>query len=714
MVIGIFVEILPKLSQKQRFENIDLAEFLAECYSSARNFSKWIKCGKDKAMSRRKRKTKPEKVPTEIKKTASEIWSYETEIDELSNAEIQTETDQFRDNLANGRVTDTEILPKAYALVLNVCKRLRGQTWEVQGNQELWEYEQRETQVFGGIALYGDNVVEMKNGEGKTLAATMPAYLGALYGKGVHIATANEYLAERDAQWMGPVYSALGLSVGVRLNNVSYQFIGDGRYLEECSKQQAYMCDVTYSTFDQFAFDYLWDNLATSRRDIVQRGQNFIIVDEADYILINRAMIPIMITSNVGNYADNYKSIYTLVRQLEPGVDFNIVSGSPELTNTGTSRIKRLLGIDDLYSVENSGLARDIINALYALYVLRNEIDYIIENSEIALVDKDTGRPNFSMKFGNRLHQFVELLNNLPVSDDCRVLAQIIVQNYFRLYRKKAGMTGTVETGTTEFRDVYGLGSVIIHPWKPIIREDWVDKIYQTKMAKYNAICNEIEYIHEQGRPVLAVGDMESSERLSEMLGGRLLFSLELDLDRKDFWKNLRQEFKNNGFELSPSAKFWIMKADREYLATDYDEEQTYVIRVEAGKINIYSGRTIRHRLLNARTHQEEAEVIKQAGQLGVIVISTAMMGRGTDIKLGIGVKDKGGLHVIGVERNLHRRIDRQLQGRAGRQGDPGSSRFFLSLEDSLMQRFGGARLKRWLERSGMDEETPVEHRWVS
>jgi preprotein translocase subunit SecA len=546
----------------------------------------------------------------------------EPSLQKLSDEELRKKTVEFRERLAAGKPLD-EILPEAFAAVREASVRTTGM-------------RHFDVQLLGGIILHQGKIAEMKTGEGKTLVATLPIYLNALTGQGTHVVTVNDYLAKRDSEWMGPIYRALGLTVGVVQHDMEPQ-----------ERKAAYAADVTYGTNNEFGFDHLRDNMSLSIEDCVQRDLNFAIVDEVDSILIDEARTPLIISGLVDDAVANYFKSNDVARRLTKGVDFTVDEKikNAVLTEHGTKKIEKTLGLEYLYDVANIDLAHQITQAVAAWHLYQKNVDYVVKEGEIIIVDEFTGRLMVGRRYSDGLHQAIEAKEGVEVRQESQTLATITFQNYFRLYSKIAGMTGTAKTEEGEFWKIYKLEVFQVPSNKKNIRTDFPDLVYKNKRAKFRAVVNEIEKWHKQGRPVLAgTISIENSELVSSML----------------------------------------------------------------------QRRGIQHTVLNAKHHEREAEIIAKAGQRGNVTISTNMAGRGTDIVLGEGVADLGGLHVIGTERHESRRIDNQLRGRTGRQGDQGSTRFYVSLEDELMKLFGSARISGVMERLGLDEDTPIEHNMIS
>ncbi|ADQ05324.1 preprotein translocase, SecA subunit [Caldicellulosiruptor owensensis OL] len=576
----------------------------------------------------------------EIKKIlpiVDKIESLAPEYEKLTDAELRQKTDIFKQRLQNGETLD-DILPEAFAAVREAAWRtLKMRHFRVQ--------------LIGGVVLHQGRIAEMKTGEGKTLVATLPAYLNALEGKGVHIVTVNDYLARRDAEWMGPIYNFLGLSVGVIVHGLTHE-----------ERKKAYNCDITYGTNNEFGFDYLRDNMAIYKEELVQRELNYAIIDEVDSILIDEARTPLIISGPAEKSTDLYKRADNFVRRLKPfyynsdddkqmpdttGYDYivNEKRHTVSLTEEGIKKAEKYFGVTNLADPENATLHHHIIQALKAHALMKRDRDYVVKDGQVIIVDEFTGRLMYGRRFSEGLHQAIEAKEGVRIERESKTLATITFQNYFRLYKKLAGMTGTAKTEEQEFREIYKLDVIEIPTHKPMIRIDHPDKVYKTEKAKFDAIVQEIVETHKKGQPVL-VGtiSIEKSEMLSEML-------------------------KKHG---------------------------------------------IKHEVLNAKHHEKEAMIIAKAGQRGAVTIATNMAGRGTDIVLGEGVAELGGLKVIGTERHESRRIDNQLRGRAGRQGDPGESRFYVSLEDDLMRLFGSERIKNLVESLGLPDDQPIEHKLLS
>jgi preprotein translocase subunit SecA len=549
-------------------------------------------------------------------KIADRIEALEPSISALTDAALRDKTEEFKTRLTEGETLD-DLLPEAYAVVREAAKR-------VLGMRHFY------VQLVGGIVLHRGDIAEMKTGEGKTLVATLPAYLNALTGKGVHVVTVNDYLARRDREWMGQVFEFLGMTVGLNENGMTPE-----------EKRAAYQADITFGTNNEFGFDYLRDNMVLYPEQIVQRELHFAIVDEVDSILIDEARTPLIISGQANKATDLYYKADQLVRRLKPGDDYTIdeKTRTVTLTESGVDKAESFLGIDNLYDARNITINHHVQQALKAHVLMKRDRDYVVNEDGVVIVDEFTGRLMHGRRYSDGLHQAIEAKEGLQVQRESMTLATITLQNYFRLYQKLAGMTGTAKTEEEEFRKIYGMSVVQIPTHKPMIRKDLSDVLYRTEDAKFRAVVEEIVRRHAKGQPVL-VGtvSIDKSEKLSRML-------------------------KKRG---------------------------------------------IPHQVLNAKNHAKEAEIIAQAGQRGAVTIATNMAGRGTDIVLGQGVAELGGLHVIGTERHESRRIDNQLRGRSGRQGDPGSSQFFLSLEDDLLRRFAPEWLREWMKNQMVDD-TPIE-----
>ncbi|MBM7642107.1 preprotein translocase subunit SecA [Streptococcus loxodontisalivarius] len=555
-----------------------------------------------------------------LEKIAKKVEAYADEMADLSDAQLQAKTEEFKDRYQFGETLD-DLLPEAFAVVREGAKRVLG----------LFPYR---VQIMGGIVLHHGDVPEMRTGEGKTLTATMPVYLNALAGEGVHVITVNEYLSERDATEMGELYSWLGLSVGINLASKS-----------TLEKREAYNCDITYSTNSEIGFDYLRDNMVRRREDMVQRPLNFALVDEVDSVLIDEARTPLIVSGPVSSETSQlYYRADRFVKTLDrDDYAIDVPTKTIGLLDSGIDKAEEFFNLNNLYDIENVALTHYIDNALRANYIMLLDIDYVVsEKKEILIVDQFTGRTMEGRRFSDGLHQAIEAKEDVPIQDESKTSASITYQNMFRMYKKLAGMTGTGKTEEEEFREIYNMRIIPIPTNRPVQRIDHSDLLYPTLEAKFRAVVKDIKERHEKGQPVL-VGTVavETSDYISKQL-------------------------------------------------------------VAEG---------VPHEVLNAKNHAKEAQIIMNAGQRGAVTIATNMAGRGTDIKLGAGVLDLGGLCVIGTERHESRRIDNQLRGRAGRQGDPGESQFYLSLEDDLMRRFGSDRIKVFLDRLSGDEDIVIKSR---
>ena len=540
----------------------------------------------------------------------------------LSDDELKALTPRFRERRERGEALE-ELLPEAFAAVREASVRTLGM-------------RHFDVQILGGVVLHEGKIAEMKTGEGKTLVATLPAYLNALDGLGVHIVTVNDYLARRDTEWMGQIYRFLGLSVGTILHG-----------LTDAERKAAYAAEITYGTNNEFGFDYLRDNMKFDRESLVQRDLHYAIVDEVDSILIDEARTPLIISGPAERSTELYYQVNQIIPRLQKERDYTVdeKARTATLTEEGVQRCEQMLQVDNLYDPTRIELLHHIQQALKAHTLFQRDVDYIVKDGEVIIVDEFTGRLMPGRRYSEGLHQALEAKEGVKIENENQTLATITFQNYFRMYRKLAGMTGTADTEAAEFKKIYNLDVVVVPTHKPMIRVDHPDVIYKTKREKTEAVLEEIEALHAAGRPVL-VGtiSIEVSEQLSRQL----------------------------------------------------------------------KARGIPHEVLNAKHHEKEAQIVARAGQKGAVTISTNMAGRGTDIVLGEGVVELGGLHILGTERHEARRIDNQLRGRAGRQGDPGSSRFYLSLEDDLLRIFGGERITGLMEKLGMKDGEPIEHNLIS
>ncbi len=599
-------------------------------------------------------------------KKAQEINKLEPKYEKMSDKELAEQTEIFRSKIdkalkvaraeqginKTGKkrppVSDTkilnELLPEVFAVAREASKRILG----------LRPYD---VQLIGGIALHEGNVAEMKTGEGKTLVAMLPAYLNGLTGRGVHVVTVNDYLAQRDAGWNGPIYDFLGMSVGVIINNASFVYDSEYendehederfRHLKPATRKEAYAADITYGTNNEFGFDYLRDNMTSEVKYLRQRGLNFAIVDEVDSILIDEARTPLIISAPAGDNPDSYYQFAKVAARLKPE-DYILDEKrrSVTLTDAGIEKVQEILGVDNLYSTKNTRLVYHLEQAIRAEIIFKRDKDYVVTNSgEVIIVDEHTGRLMQGRRYNEGLHQAIEAKEGVVVKEESMTLATISFQNFFRLYTKLSGMTGTAFTEAEEFQQIYALDVIQIPPNKPIIRVDKDDLIYKTKAGKLKAIADEIRKYHEKGQPVLVgSGSIANNEEIARYLDAQ----------------------------------------------------------------------GIPYEILNAKNNEREAAIIAKAGEKGAITLATNMAGRGTDIKLGKGVKELGGLVVIGSERHDSRRVDNQLRGRGGRQGDPGVTQFFVSCEDDLMRIFQGDRVKMLMTRLGVDEDTPIQTKAIS
>ncbi len=557
-----------------------------------------------------------------LRPIVARINALEPQMQELADEDFAQRMAEYRQQVQAGERTLDDLLPEVFALVREASRRVMG----------MRHYD---VQLVGGIVLHRGKIAEMKTGEGKTLVATLPVALNALSGKGVHVVTVNDYLATRDAQWMGKLYNFLGLSVGVIVNG-----------LDDQARKEAYGADITYGTNNEFGFDYLRDNMKFYATQLVQRGHNFAIVDEVDSILIDEARTPLIISGASDESVGMYRAMDQIVHQLGPE-DYTVdeKARTAMLSEEGVAHCEALLHVDNLFDPANITQQHCILQALKAHHVFKRDVDYIVQNDKVVIVDEFTGRLMDGRRYSDGLHQALEAKENVTIAAENQTLASITFQNYFRMYDKLAGMTGTADTEAVEFHQIYNLEVVSIPPNKPMQRKDYPDLIYRTRKEKYDAIIEAIRELYEKGQPVL-VGTI--SIETSEMLSQRLK------------------------------------------------------------KLNIP------HSVLNAKQHAREAEIVAQAGQKGHVTIATNMAGRGTDIVLGEGVLELGGLHILGTERHESRRIDNQLRGRSGRQGDPGSSRFYLSLEDDLMRLFGSDRISGLMEKLGLKDGEAIENTMVT
>ena len=557
-----------------------------------------------------------------MRKIVDHINELEPNYVKLSDANLVAKTDEFKRRLQKGESLD-DILPEAFAVCREASKRVLGM-------------RHFDVQMLGGICLHRGNIAEMRTGEGKTLVATLAVYLNALSGKGVHVVTVNDYLATRDSEQMGRLYNFLGLSTGLIVANLDYN-----------QRKEAYAADVTYGTNNEFGFDYLRDNMVSDVSQMVQRPLNYAIVDEVDSILIDEARTPLIISGPGSRSTDNYYKLAQVVPHLVKDEDYTIDEKQKTIapTDSGITKVEKMLGIENLYDADNIELNHLLGASLRAYAMMHRDTDYVVKDGEVVIVDEFTGRLMFGRRYSDGLHQAIEAKEGLKVERESQTLASITFQNYFRMYEKLSGMTGTAKTEEKEFNDIYGLEVIPIPPNRPLIRVDLPDLIFKSKAAKYRAVVRNAVERHQTGQPILiGTTSITQSEELSDML-------------------------------------------------------------LRAG---------VPHKVLNAKHHEQEAEIVANAGQMGMVTIATNMAGRGTDITLGEGVPELGGLAILGTERHESRRIDNQLRGRAGRQGDPGSSQFFLSLEDDLMRIFGADNISGIMDKLGMEEDEPIEHSLIT
>lgn len=557
-----------------------------------------------------------------LEKVVAKINGFTDAIAKLSDEQLQAKTGQFKERLAKGETLD-DLLPEAYAVVREASDRVLG-------------LRHFDVQLMGGIILHQGRIAEMKTGEGKTLVATLPVYLNALTGKGVHVITVNDYLATRDSEQMGKLYNFLGLSVGLIVHGLDFN-----------QRKEAYNADITYGTNNEYGFDYLRDNMVMRPENMVQRELNYALVDEVDSILIDEARTPLIISGVAEKPKDYYTMVSKIIPRLRAEDDYTVDEKAKNVTLTeeGVAHVEQLLGIDNLADEANMELAHHVNQGLRAHVIMKRDRDYVVKDGQVIIVDEFTGRLMFGRRYSEGLHQAIEAKEGVKIEKESQTLATITFQNYFRMYHKLAGMTGTAKTEEDEFRSIYGMDVVIIPTNKPVVREDRPDVVYRTQMGKYKAIVDKVVERYEAGQPVL-VGtvSIQISELISELLHRR----------------------------------------------------------------------GVPHQVLNAKYHEKEAEIVAQAGQMKTVTIATNMAGRGTDIVLGEGVKALGGLYIIGTERHEARRIDNQLRGRSGRQGDPGFTQFYISLEDDLMRRFGADNITGLMDKIGMDDDMPIENKMIS
>ena len=556
-----------------------------------------------------------------IDKIVDEIEALDEKMQSIKDIEFKAKTEEFKKRFEDGEELD-DIAVEAFALAREACFRAIGE-------------KPFRVQLVGGLAIHRGNIAEMKTGEGKTLTTVLPAYLNALSGKGVHVITTNEYLSTRNAQWMGPIYDLLGVSVGINTRDKSPK-----------EKKEAYEADITYTTNNELGFDYLRDNMVVHKENRTQRGLNFAIIDEVDSILIDEARTPLIISGGSAKSANIYKEADRVAKNLK--IDDYVVDEKTKkvtLTEEGVKNCEKMLHLDNLYDISNSVMVHNLDKALTANYAFKKDVDYVIENDKVIIVDTFTGRLMHGRQFSEGLHQALEAKEGVTINEETKTLATITFQNLFRMYNKLSGMTGTAKTEEEEFQNIYNTNVVCIPTNKPVIRDDQVDLIYSSLKGKFNAVVKTVKEIHKTGRPVLVgVASVETSELVSQLL-------------------------------------------------------------TKAG---------VKHELLNAKNHEREAHIIENAGKKNAVTIATNMAGRGTDIKLGEGVRELGGLFVLGTERHDSRRIDNQLRGRAGRQGDPGTTRFFVSMEDDLMIKFGSEKMKTVMETLGIKDDQAISNKMIS
>ena len=556
-----------------------------------------------------------------IDKIVDEIEALDEKMQGIKDIEFKAKTEEFKKRIEDGEELD-DIAVEAFALAREACFRAIGE-------------KPFRVQLIGGLAIHRGNIAEMKTGEGKTLTTVLPAYLNALSGKGVHVITTNEYLSTRNAQWMGPIYDLLGVSVGINTRDKSPK-----------DKKEAYEADITYTTNNELGFDYLRDNMVVHKENRTQRGLNFAVIDEVDSILIDEARTPLIISGGSAKSANIYKEADRVAKNLK--IDDYVVDEKTKkvtLTEEGVKNCEKMLHLDNLYDISNSVMVHNLDKALTANYAFKKDVDYVIENDKVIIVDTFTGRLMHGRQFSEGLHQALEAKEGVTINEETKTLATITFQNLFRMYNKLSGMTGTAKTEEEEFQNIYNTNVVCIPTNKPVIRDDQVDLIYSSLKGKFNAVVKTVKEIHKTGRPILVgVASVETSELVSQLL-------------------------------------------------------------TKAG---------VKHELLNAKNHEKEAHIIENAGKKNAVTIATNMAGRGTDIKLGEGVRELGGLFVLGTERHDSRRIDNQLRGRAGRQGDPGTTRFFVSMEDDLMIKFGSEKMKTVMESLGIKDDQAISNKMIS
>jgi len=566
--------------------------------------------------------SKNERVLKDIQPLVNQINELESQIDHLDDSALAAKTAEFRQRVEKGESLE-DLLPETFAVIREASKRVLGE-------------RHFDVQLLGGVVLHRGCIAEMKTGEGKTLTSTLPVYLNSLTGKGVHVVTVNDYLATRDAEWMGQVYRFLGMNAGRIVHDMN-----------DAERREAYRADVTYGTNNEFGFDYLRDNMKFTLEEFCQRGFNYAIVDEVDSILIDEARTPLIISGPADASTDLYKNVNRIMRNFKRDEHYLVDEKGRQvsLNEEGIALGEDLLKIDNLYDPRNIEYLHHLNQSLKAHVLFKKDVDYIVKNGQVVIVDEFTGRTMEGRRYSDGLHQALEAKENVKIERENQTLASITFQNYFRMYDKLAGMTGTADTEAPEFKKIYDLDVVVLPTHMDMIRKDFADVIYKNEKAKYRAVANEIKEKHENGQPVL-VGtiSIDVSEKISQML----------------------------------------------------------------------KKQKIPHEVLNAKHHEREAEIIADAGQSGKVTIATNMAGRGTDIKLGEGVVEAGGLHILGTSRHESRRIDNQLRGRSGRQGDPGSSRFYLSLEDDLLRIFGSGKISGIMDKLGMEEDDPIEHNMIT
>lgn len=566
--------------------------------------------------------SKNERVLKDIQPLVTQINELESQIEHLDDSALAAKTAEFRQRVEKGESLE-DLLPETFAVIREASKRVLGE-------------RHFDVQLLGGVVLHRGCIAEMKTGEGKTLTSTLPVYLNSLTGEGVHVVTVNDYLATRDAEWMGQVYRFLGMSAGRIVHDMN-----------DAERREAYRADVTYGTNNEFGFDYLRDNMKFTLEEFCQRGFNYAIVDEVDSILIDEARTPLIISGPADASTDLYKNVNRIMRNFKRDEHYLVDEKGRQvsLNEEGIALGEDLLKIDNLYDPRNIEYLHHLNQSLKAHVLFKKDVDYIVKNGQVVIVDEFTGRTMEGRRYSDGLHQALEAKEKVKIERENQTLASITFQNYFRMYDKLAGMTGTADTEAPEFKKIYDLDVVVLPTHMDMVRKDFADVIYKNEKAKYRAVANEIKEMHENGQPVL-VGtiSIDVSEKISQML----------------------------------------------------------------------KKQKIPHEVLNAKHHEREAEIIADAGQSGKVTIATNMAGRGTDIKLGEGVVEAGGLHILGTSRHESRRIDNQLRGRSGRQGDPGSSRFYLSLEDDLLRIFGSGKISGIMDKLGMEEDDPIEHNMIT